>query len=311
MNPLYLPEILEHISGFVPAWSFSLFNDSYLFTPLDLLACSLVSRTWYCIFYPHLWKIYDSESMSFSRQTSRGYYLVPEQLLIAQSPNFRILTNFIPRFSGILQCRQLVDLTLHRTCPRSLHLVRTNPSLKRLTWFGAVPYSGVLSVLESDSMSNLVCLEDLSLHQWDVSAGKLFPILQRNCMTLKRLTLKFIQGFDTIIDSTAEYDMQDGKCEKESIYSKARMTMTTPPPPLVLEQLKELTIDYEWPENLALLDLITKCCPKLEKLSLSEAIVDDTTMMAQLEDRLKETHPLLQKCHRQGGASGHHYRLAA
>ncbi|KAF9356595.1 hypothetical protein BGX26_005054 [Mortierella sp. AD094] len=247
----------------------------------------------------------------YSNNSPRKYFLVPEELLIAQSPNFRIITNFIPRFSGILQCRQLKDLTLHRACPRSLHLVNTNPALKRLNWFGPIPYSGFLSDLESDSMSNLVCLEELSLQQWDVSARKLVPILRRNCKTLKKLSLKLIQGLDAIIDSTSVSDLevQDiSKSEEEnSVAFEQSEGVTTFQAPLVLEQLEELTVDCEWPENLGLLDLITKCCPRLKALHLSETLVDDKAIMNRFEDRLKESRPLLRKEERRRSVSGIRY----
>ncbi|KAI8603764.1 hypothetical protein EDD21DRAFT_422967 [Dissophora ornata] len=298
LHPLLLPEILGRISIYVPAWTPYHHSDnriSYYYHPQDLVACSLVSRTWYHIFYHQLWTVFDGEAMSGKlahgndRDANKTPVVVPEELLMAHSPRFLIFTNYNGRIGGIFQCRQLIDLTLHRACPRALHLVRMNPGLKRLTWYGAIPYSGQLSDLESYALSCLDQLKELTLEQWDVSKGRLLQTLRKNSNSLVKLTLRRIQGLDILTEEMDEHieDRTTGKTSDDDAEKKGQG--------LVLGQLVELTVDCEWAENRALLDLITRCCPNIERLQLSDELVSDTWMMSQLEPALAETHPMLKR----------------
>ncbi|KAG0306477.1 hypothetical protein BGZ98_002295 [Dissophora globulifera] len=70
INPLSIPEILIHVSNFIPLWirkphgSLSR-NTEYLLCPVDLLACCLVSKTWRTAMLPALWRIYDESVRTF------------------------------------------------------------------------------------------------------------------------------------------------------------------------------------------------------------------------------------------------------
>ncbi|KAK3822954.1 MAG: hypothetical protein J3Q66DRAFT_366175 [Benniella sp.] len=235
-NPLLIPEILDRVSDFVPSWKFvSCYRtlSEFEFYPHDTLACALVCRTWYSIFYPTLWSVYDGRAMSrippsprrhasqdkdtSSNSSSRNisFASVPKDLLTLQSPRFRIFIDNGPRqISDIasFQCRQLMDLTLYGSFPRSRHLLSMNPHLKKLTWYGEVPFSGMLSDLDIDALLSLakrngriqvrgkkgMGLEELHLNQWDVSEGRLIRVLQWLSKGLVRLTLKNIQGLDSL-----------------------------------------------------------------------------------------------------------------
>ncbi|KAF8976430.1 hypothetical protein BGZ46_008267 [Entomortierella lignicola] len=237
------------------------------------------------------------------KDTPRQYFKVPEELLVSQSHRFRIITNFVPRFSTLLQCRQLTALTLFRTCPRSCHLVKTNPFLKTLAWFGQVPYSGYFSDLETDSFSNLKSLENLTLNQWSLSAEDLVPILWRNQKTLRRLELKLVQGLDVFDSVTILSNFQ----EQEAAYMEEDEPKITTLEALALERLEELVVDVEWPENPGLLELITEFCPNLKTLTLSSSLTDDKAMMIILENRLKESNPLLRMEKISHGAQYSHF----
>ncbi|KAG0048932.1 hypothetical protein BGZ83_006198 [Gryganskiella cystojenkinii] len=267
VNPLLLPEILVRLSCYVPSWapisSRPRTDDDYEFTPRDLLSCSLVCHLWYSVFYPELWIVYDGEIMSPSTasmyQRRPHHFPVPEELLFAQSAHFRIFTRYtgrIPSYStsSRFQCRELVDLTLHGTSPQSSLLIQMSSwTLKRLTWMGAIPYSGMLSTLETYYTADLARLESLTLYQWDLSEQALIPILDKNRGTLQKLVLKSVQGLDCIPDG------------------------------LELRELKELTLEGEWGENTCLGELV-KRCPALERLNLegylaqSSAAVDGRVM---------------------------------
>jgi len=234
-NPLLIPEILDRVSDFVPSWKFVSCHrtpSEFEFYPHDTLACALVCRTWYTIFYPTLWSVYDGRAMSRIPPSPRGhpgqdndvsnasrnisFASVPKNLLTLQSPRFRIFVDNGPRqISDIasFQCRQLMDLTLYGSFPRSRHLLSMNPHLKKLTWYGEVPFSGMLSDLDVDALLALAkrngrgvqvrgrkCmgLEELHLNQWDVSEGRLIRVLQGLSKGLVRLTLKNIQGLDSL-----------------------------------------------------------------------------------------------------------------
>lgn len=368
VNPLLLPEILGRVSDFVSTWdvvsSYGTPSD-YEFYPHDIIACSLVSRTWYNVFYPTLWIVHDGCAMSRVPLSKRlvqdvvntnntninsynyntSFASVPEDVLIAQSPRFRIFvdggsrcTNNITSF----KCRQLIDLTLYGACPRAAYLLSMNPDLKRLTWNGAVPFSGMRSELETDTLMALKRgkgkgLESLTLKQWDVSEGRLLRVLQWTCKSLVRLTLKSIQGLDSI---TLIQDEQAITCggdvleaedagDMEQVKGLRCMDTAKQPPwgqqlqqqhqqededekarrrqrDLVLDHLQELTIDCEWPENETLLEFITECCPNLKILDLGDALLDDTDMIARLENVLTRRGILRDK---RASAIGMQYRL--
>ena len=292
-NPLLLPEILIRLAHFVPGWVpldttgqqifHALPDDQYQFSPKDLLACASVCRHWYPIFYSQLWIVYDGEIMSpsssFGRQVRSLSYPVPEEIVMAQSPHFRILTRYNNRVpsplsnSATLQCQHLIDLTLHRTCPRSCHLVQTNgATLRRLAWHGNVPYSGMLSDLESYSMTSLTRLERLVLTQWDVSENRLIPTLEQNQGSLQEMVLTFLQGLDSV------------------------------PEGLKMERMRELTLDGEWDENDALMDLI-RACPKLEKLTLEVTLAEGVgAELDQLKAHLLDRQPPLKQAEERGGS---------
>ncbi|KAG0301947.1 hypothetical protein BGZ98_007932 [Dissophora globulifera] len=298
LNPPLIPEILERISLFVSAWTphrHHSYKDnisdhrpiSYTYCPQDLLACALTSRLWYHTFYRQLWTVIDGDAISSSHSTRCGGgqppptnkpAVVPEELLLAYSAHCRVLTNYSRRVSAALACRHLVDLTLYGNSPQSLQLVRSNPGLKRLTWIGAMPDWGMVCDLETDAMSNLTSLQDLTLQQWDISDGKLLKILRRNTGSLVKLRLKQVQGLDVLYSEQEEKekDIQGGQDQD-----------------LIMERLEELTLDFEWIDNFALLDFIKQCTPKLQRLQLSCTMLDDARMMGRLAVALAETHPEL------------------
>ncbi|KAG0293219.1 hypothetical protein BGZ96_003160 [Linnemannia gamsii] len=224
LHPLLLPEILSRVSLSIPAWEpvtdteyngddddrFSNSNSNSprsRFSPSNLIACSKVCQTWYSIFYPALWTIYDGHVMSsFLRPNSSptvcyshdgssttttttttvaagstirrasGPYSIPDTIILAQGPHIQILLNDHRRLFGHLhyELPKLVDLTLYGNSPGFVHLVRSHGSqLKRLKWIGNVPFSGMLSDLELDCLATLTTVEELWLGQWDVSAREL------------------------------------------------------------------------------------------------------------------------------------------
>ncbi|KAG0305403.1 hypothetical protein BGZ97_001121 [Linnemannia gamsii] len=217
LHPLLLPEILSRVSLSIPAWECITntdYNDDddddrfsnsksphYRFSPSNLISCSKVCRTWYSIFYPALWTIYDgyamspvlrtisSSSVSYSYDKSSttptttqavsaikgtlGTYWVPDAIILAQSTHIQILLNDHRHLFGRLhyELPKLVDLTIYGDNPGFVHLIRSHgPQLKRLKWVGNVPFSGMLSDLELDCLATLTAVEELWLGQWDVSA---------------------------------------------------------------------------------------------------------------------------------------------
>ncbi|KAK3846438.1 MAG: hypothetical protein J3R72DRAFT_240813 [Linnemannia gamsii] len=216
LHPLLLPEILARVCLAIPAWeSISATNNKissstydmgpythspspqYRFTPKTLIAASKVCRTWYSIFHPALWTVYDGYAMSprsfpsstsssssndmertpGSGATEQHQLCVPDDLILAQSDHIRILLNDHRRLFGRrrYECPHLIDLTLHGDCPGFTHLVRSHSSqLKRLKWYGNVPYSGMLSDLEMDCVEGLTKVEELVLAQWDISPREFY-----------------------------------------------------------------------------------------------------------------------------------------
>ncbi|KAG0222380.1 hypothetical protein BGX31_009175, partial [Mortierella sp. GBA43] len=347
--------ILQRISDFVPAWQHIPNSHSppdFEFIPHHILACSLVCRTWYSIFYPALWTVYDGHAMSnvrphlptpspsSSASSKHDDYdiwwtSVPKHLLISQSPRFRIFFDPGSRHaSNVLsfQCRQLVDMSLHGSCTTARHLLSMNPRLKRLAWSGPTPYLGELSPLDTNALMLLEpgqgCqLESLMLRNWDVSDGRLLRGLSWVSKSLVRLTLRDIQGLDNVdhgvrgtndagdaeeaggvVNTAEQTNIENGHPRDRLQLDQSEQSEQQHQQSLVLHSLVELTVDCEWLENLALLEFIAECCPRLEALRLSVALLDDEAMIGRLEKVLVEQGRFQ---HKHISATGIDYSLGA
>ncbi|KAF9092725.1 hypothetical protein BGX29_010325 [Mortierella sp. GBA35] len=220
----------------------------------------------------------------------RTTYAVPDDLILAQSDHIRILTNDHRCLFGrrTFECPHLIDLTIYGDSSGLVRLVRSHPGLKRLTWYGNVPYSGMLSDLEVDCFSELRALQSLTLSQWDISTRQLpraqheeegegcqgsdveeergrglIEVLAKACSkTLRRLTLRHIQGLDDLpsLSNTTDHDHDDLAGASDGV---------------VLDQLEELVVDGEW----------------IEKLHLGAGLLEDPEMIARLEGMLPLAHP--------------------
>ncbi|KAF9150509.1 hypothetical protein BG015_007694 [Linnemannia schmuckeri] len=223
LHPLLLPEILSRIGLAIPAWEpiidtenntssnhdhVDQFSNSpstrYRFTPTTLIVCSKVCRTWFSIFYPDLWTVYDGYAMSPLLRSSssssssacnshdesstitttittrsRRTYWIPDDVVLANSDHIQILLNDHRRLFGRrrYECSKLVDLTIFGSSPGLAHLVRSHGSqLRRLKWVGNVPYSGMLEALDLECLATLTRVEELVLAQWDVSPRELYDV---------------------------------------------------------------------------------------------------------------------------------------
>ncbi|KAG0363684.1 hypothetical protein BGZ54_008071 [Gamsiella multidivaricata] len=152
----------------------------------------------------------------------------------------------------------------------------------------------MLSDLETAAMQDLDALEELTLQQWDVSKGRLVQVLKRNRRSLVRLNLRGIQGFDSLYDenkdSQSELSSQEETRLSKGYQKHGNERNEQDREVLVMDHLKELTVDCEWVENRALLDFVTQCCPNLERLRLSYDLAHDTSMMDKLDAKLATQH---------------------
>ncbi|KAG9064654.1 hypothetical protein KI688_002912 [Linnemannia hyalina] len=301
LHPLLLPEILFRVSLAIPAWEPILnennnnsddnrFSDSppplYHFTPTTLIACSKVCRTWYSIFYPALWTIYDGHTMSPLRsspsacyspdeslptsttgatESRRRTYFIPDDTILANSDHIQTLLNDHRRLFGRrhYECPRLTDITIYGTSPGLVHLVRSHGSqLRRLKWVGNVPYSGMLEDLDVECLETLTRVEEL--------------VLVHN----------------TVVGDSSKGGGGGGRGGGGGV---------------VLEQLEDLAVDAEWAENKALIyfligqpstptapsndNTLTNFCPRLKRLGLGAGLLDDPEMMARLEKVLPLAHP--------------------
>ncbi|KAG0198224.1 hypothetical protein BGX28_008322 [Mortierella sp. GBA30] len=133
--------------------------------------------------------------------------------------------------------------------------------------------------LESEVLAtSLSSLETLILSYWDISQGRLIPILRKTAETLKNLVLKHVQGLDHICGSGVPDLVDDNHANAKT-------------GKLELENLRRLAVECEWADNKALLEFITDCCPRLERLDLGETLLENEEMVDQLEQRLKQIRP--------------------
>ncbi|KAF9305718.1 hypothetical protein BGZ74_009167 [Mortierella antarctica] len=119
-----LPEIIHQIGVSIPLFTTPSINGTSFFAPQDLVACTLVCRTWYNVLTPLLWRYFDDREEYFFR--------VPLSLLQDRSRYFRYLTLTLP-----ISCREstlLRELVIHgEAFLANMALLHNNPQLPSLS----------------------------------------------------------------------------------------------------------------------------------------------------------------------------------
>ncbi|KAG0075658.1 hypothetical protein BGZ90_009637 [Linnemannia elongata] len=177
-NPLNIPEILRRIGEFLPLWthdssktttstvpSISPFQrptqwgkvdprwrSQLTFTPQNLLACIIVSKSWYKTLLPVLWFTFDCETMAIPVPGSDFFERC--------SDLFRIY-----RWHGVVQ-----DTLRWRAQKR---VVRRNSHLVSLEWFGLPTV-----MIDPENFRGLQRLQHLKLYDWVVVDRRLFQVLK-------------------------------------------------------------------------------------------------------------------------------------
>ncbi|KAF9559753.1 hypothetical protein EC968_006495 [Mortierella alpina] len=190
LNPLEIPEIIAMVGQTIPLCRRVMHCDFFnplialpitVFAPRDLLACTVVSRTWRRILLPILWRTYDGALMRY----------VPASVLRANSIYFRTFRDQFGYYhSGPFLTTVLSKLTVSQQHDWAVPLMLSNPALRHLTWTGlGKPFLN----LEYSALAGLANLRDLCLSNWNLSGRQLAVII---CASprLRRLSLSCVDG---------------------------------------------------------------------------------------------------------------------
>ncbi|KAK3806230.1 MAG: hypothetical protein JOS17DRAFT_797471 [Linnemannia elongata] len=284
-DPLSIPEILTRVGYFLPLWvprseHIPVFMP-FLDTPRTFLNYMLVSKLWYRVMVPILWR-----TCLHARLTA-----VPEATLERFLPHIRFLEAYASAPLVILQCTRLIELTF---AMRSLsgsfivpsvdvyrRFVRANPGLRALSWDGMVDKAK--STLDPEDFIRLSRLESLSLLRWCGSAGDLAKILNPVAGSLTALKLHHligVNGADLIAldqyGSSEGIDRGSNNSSKLGVgFDDLKLLRTS----LCFPVLTSLSFEMS---NGIRLDLLIRCCPNLESLDFYISNETDIDPIAQM-----------------------------
>ncbi|KAG0364309.1 hypothetical protein BC939DRAFT_447274 [Gamsiella multidivaricata] len=266
---LELPEILDAIARSIPVYDppTAFFNfsseDPRIFTPHNLLPCTLVSRLWHACFIPYLYHhLFDDSQSSILRKR-----LAPFR---KHSHHFRYYHSFSARkvyelpFEISLPPRNLVSLSLHRPSDALLDLLIWNQGsqLRELSCSG--DWTTILfKSLHQEALMNLPCLQELVLVRWTLSSDFMYGMLSTCKSSLKRLRIESVSGLyeDLFFDHEKNYSGPDDHISS-AIASKIRA------PRFQMTQLTSLALALDWVQSTS--SIFFPCvCPALERLDLT------------------------------------------
>ncbi|KAG0046363.1 hypothetical protein BGZ83_008463 [Gryganskiella cystojenkinii] len=230
-HALDLPEIVTRIGQFLPLWTGH--GLSRVFSPKPLLNCALVSKLFRSQLTPTLWYLYDGFRMRS----------IPATILVKYSPLFRIITSTGP-FKGPFKCRNLIELWTVYGQEWSRDLLVSNPGLKRLVWGG--PFHRRIETLEQQqewelelkALMGLAHLDEFRTSGFSLGEGIFVKVLRNNASRLMNLQMMSKVAGVTSIEG------------------------------LELPFLTELQVAFGEEESPAMVDLV-RCCPRLQRLSLT------------------------------------------
>ncbi|KAH7060157.1 hypothetical protein BKA57DRAFT_446462, partial [Linnemannia elongata] len=270
---LQIPEILARIGHFVPLWQIHLDRQNSrsmgaVLKPSTMRACLLVSKLWYSTFLSILWHTYMCPQMRD----------VPSEVIQRYSRHFRIFESFSGH-AGPFECTNLVELIL----PRQMHLpgeqeylslmterelVRANPGVRVLSWFGPRPQI----VFDPRDFDGLRVVRSVHLQHWVGSGGCLARTLKMMAGSMTSLELAWIFGLsaDEFLDPDAVDGDDEGEVTTGSTARRRRLVL-----PLVTKLRCALRYD-----GFRELQGIIGCCPNLMELVINPDMYVDLDRIA-------------------------------
>ncbi|KAG9072986.1 hypothetical protein KI688_000767 [Linnemannia hyalina] len=285
-DPLAIPEILTRVGYFLPLWvprseHIPVFIP-FLDKPRTFLNYMLVSKLWYQVMVPILWR-----TCLHARLTA-----VPAATLERFLPHIRFLEAYASAPLVIIQCTRLIELTIAmdllfgssvvQTVNVYRGFVRANPGLRALSWDGMV-YKAK-STLDPEDFTRLSRLESLTLLRWCGFAGDLARILKPvagSLTTLKLHHLVGVSGADLI--AMDQYGSSEG-IDRGSNNSSSKLGvgvhgLKLPTTSLCFPVLTSLSFEMSGGIRL---DLLIRCCPNLESLDFYISEETDIDPIAQM-----------------------------
>ncbi|KAG0378992.1 hypothetical protein BGX24_002081 [Mortierella sp. AD032] len=276
-NALRIPEILARVGHFIPLWVVDEDrhnrNMGTTLKPSTTRACLLVSKLWYQTFLPILWHTYICPQMRH----------VPLQVIQRHSPHFRIFDSYSGH-PGPFFCTNLVELTLRRqvhlpgehiSLETERDLIRANPNIKSLFWFGPRPQVA----LDARDFVGLEVVENVHLHHWIGSGGGLARTLKTLARSMVSLELLWIFGLsandfldpDDGSDEAIARSMSDQDIDIAPTFAPGQR--------LVLPLITKLTCTLRY-EGFRELQGIIGCCPNVVELVINPDIYVDFDRIA-------------------------------
>lgn len=254
----------------------------FLDKPRTFLNYMLVSKLWYQVMVPTLWR-----TCLNARLTA-----VPVETLERFLPHIRFLEAYASAPLVILQCTRLIELTF---AMRSLsgssiapsvdvyrRFVRANPGLRALSWDGMIDKAK--STLDPEDFMRLSRLESLTLLRWSGSAGDLARILRPvagSLTTLKLHHLMGVNGVDLIAPDQygSSEDTDRGSNNNSNKFDVSVHGLKLLRTSLCFPVLTSLSFEMSGGIRL---DLLIRCCPNLESLDFYISKETDIDPIAQM-----------------------------
>ncbi|KAF9118306.1 hypothetical protein BGW39_001297 [Mortierella sp. 14UC] len=208
---------------------------------------------------------------------------VPLRVIQRHSPHFRIFDSYSGH-PGPFFCTKLVELTLRRqihlpgehiSLETERDLIRANPNIKSLLWFGPRPPIA----LDVRDLIGLETVEHVQLHHWIGSNGCLARALKTLARSVVSLELLWIFGL-TADDFLDPYGSDDeataGSISNQGV---GAVVDIAPRRRLVLPLVTKLTCTLRY-EGFRELQGIIGCCPNVIELIINPDIYVDFDRIA-------------------------------
>ncbi|KAK3837429.1 MAG: hypothetical protein J3R72DRAFT_449585 [Linnemannia gamsii] len=292
LHPLKISEIVALVGHFLPLWTLVLrsYQGDHIphnhFQPATFHTCFLVSKLWYRILLPILWREYFYS----------GMVDVPPHVIEQQSVHFRRFISY-GGVDSTFNCTSLKTLTLiydndwmapNMSPQAQKQLVRMNPGLESLEWDGSpLAPKRPRARLDTEDFRMLGNLRHLQLDRWDGSQGLLVKVLQAVARNLEEIDIQEVVDFMESDLTTALQTPGDGDGEQVSRISAGEQETG-----LEMPRVRTLRVCC-YPKNNEMI-FLAGSCPNLQQIDLdiSAPQFEATRLASTLRDRCTQLHTL-------------------
>ncbi|KAF9203895.1 hypothetical protein BGZ49_005912 [Haplosporangium sp. Z 27] len=280
LNPLEIPEIIAMVGQFIPISRKATYHDPFypnnfsttiVFSPKDLLACTLVSRTWRRILLPNLWRSYDGSMMRY----------VPLNVLQTNSVYFRSFRDqYSQHHSGPFFATNLRQLIISQHHDWAVPFLLSNPGLRSLTWTGLGR-----TILEKEfiALVGLANLRELCLSNINLT-GRQLGLILCSSPRLLRLSLSSVEGIRELDGILILFALEEISFGYVPASSQCLLQLLQYCPSLQKLSFLGTWIPEQTRDLLKLGSDLRYCCPELCSIQFAAAYCFGTGGFTTLED---------------------------